>query len=87
MTLTCFHLMITLEAQSLTLKTDSCLALELAVGSPNPTASKSGPNQGQGQREGWRSEPTAPFQEACILSWGSRARICLPHSHHWSSCS
>lgn len=40
MTLTCFHLMIRLEPQSLTLKTDSCLALEPVVGSPNPTASK-----------------------------------------------
>lgn len=73
MTLTCFHLMITLEPQSLTLKTDSCLASGLAVGSPNPIASKIGPNQGQGQRDGWRSKPTVPFQGACILGWGSRA--------------
>lgn len=61
MTLTYFHLMIRLAPQSLTLKTDSCLALELAVGSPNHIASKSGPDQRQGHREGWR-EPTAGSQ-------------------------
>lgn len=50
MTLTYFHLTIRLEPQLLTLKTDSCLALELVVVSPNPTASKSAPEPWQGQR-------------------------------------
>lgn len=62
MTLTCFHLMIRLAPQSSTLKTDSCLALELAVGSPNHTASKSGPDPKAGHREGWRREPIAGSQ-------------------------
>lgn len=76
MTLICFHLMIRLAPQSSTLKTDSCLALELAVGSPNHTASKSGPDQRPGHREGWRREPI-PGSQGLNLSLPAPTTVIL----------
>lgn len=75
MTSICFHLMIRLAPQSSTSKTDSCLALELAVGSPNHTASKSGPDQRPGHREGGRREPIAGSQ-------GLKMSLPCPHYCH-----
>lgn len=66
MTLTYFHLMIRLEPQSSTLKTDSCLALGLVVGSPNHTA-RERPEPGRRSRGAGRTEPTAPSRR--LASW------------------
>lgn len=59
--------MIRLEPQSLTLKTDSCQASELVVGSPSHTASEHGPGPGQGYRKGGEENPQVPSKRPA--SW------------------
>lgn len=76
MTLTCFHLMIRLAPQSSTSKTDSCLALELAVGSPDHIASKRACPKARAQRrveEGAHSWEPASEPSLRAPYWSSAA--------------